>query len=885
MKAIQRQAALWTAVLLPLGLFGCSPSSDDVGSTEETETELQPDERFSASGLQSLVVSPLTSTYIWRNRSNKDLPYTRVITQPWVTASGPATGVLMGNSEMTITVTLDEVLTSQLPVGTHLAQIKYLKPNLNSAYRTIDVEVRIDPPAQSYSMNLQPPSGVTASGPAGGPVTPMSRGYVWANNGSGPLSYSRTISAPWVTVSGGSTGTVGNGQQIAFEVALTSQVLGFAPGHYSATVEFREASGTTVVQAIPVALTIQTVASVLTPSGGLASSGVVGGPFTPSSQNFNWSNPGTTALQYERVVTQPWVTTTAPASGSLGAGQALSFTVALNASLTASLPAGTHNAEVRFINAATTSVTIVTVPVTLSITSGGSTAPINLTAVVTGSNIWRTHPPGALFTVNVSVSGDPLQGTPVHCQWVDEHRQPLGALIPVSPTPTAIQSPSTAPGFYGLVFSSPDADVRFLPQPAGFPSAVHGFAVVPNPPTGTPVIEPNSPFGMIQIKITDPYVRAGSGPRVIGLHLKSKTWQQSVSTWSSEVQTISNAGSTEMPLISDDPWDSVDTAPIGATQLDAIGTKFRNVLQASPNQVEYWQASREENGGGNPYAQSHYFSNLLAKIVELRNEANAINPNVKFTYSTRGFDLVEFEQLFASQAFRTYYAGLAQDPYKWPDFPTPEGWLPGHISSLRTRMINAGCAQHLLWWGEVGLPARGHNDPSAFFGYPETQDEVPGATLDYYARYMVKVHALSIAHGIKRIYWYNYKNRGNDIDYAEHHFGLRSYTTSSSDPGHPFPAYVAYINMLAHLKGCTFVEMRNPSSNVFVFEWTVDGTTARRILAWVNPAQTVTMALTTLKSGLQASSVQSVSDIYGRAVSAISSQQITLDGRPLYLRF
>ncbi|HEX6813117.1 MAG TPA: hypothetical protein VF384_15955 [Planctomycetota bacterium] len=622
--------------------------------------------------------------------------------------------------------------------------------------------------------------------------------------------------------------------------------------------------------------------TVLTPAGGLVSSGSFGGPFAPTSRAFTWSSPGAT-LQYQRVVSQPWVSTTAPSSGTLAVGKSLAFTVSLNASQVATLPPGTHNAEVRFRHPTSTNAVYATVPVALTVT-GNPPGPINLTAVVADSNIWRTHPPGALFTVNVSVTGDPLLGTPVFCQWVNEHRQGIGSPIPVSTTPTAIQSPSAAPGFYGLVFSSPDPDVSFLPQLAGLPSAVYGFAVLPNPPTGTPVIEPNSPFGMIQLKMSDPYVKAGSGPRVIGLHVKTKTWQQSVSSWASEIQTITNAGSTEMPLVSGTTWDSVDTLPITTTQLDQIGTKFRNVLQADPTRVVHWQASREENDG-TPYAQSHYFSNLLAKIVRLRTEANAINPNVKFLYSTHAFDYPEFSQLFSSQAFRDYYAGLAQDPYRWPDFPTPEGWLPAHVSTLRTRMANAGCANHLLWWGEVGLPARGHNDPGAFFGYPATQAYVPGASLDYYARYMVKMHALSIANGIKRLYWYNYKNRGNDIVYAEHHFGLRSYTTSSSDPGHPFPAYVAYINMLAHLKGCTFVELRNPSSNVYVTEWLVEGTTQRRILAWVNSSQTVTLSLNSVKSGLLASSVQTVTDLYGRAVSAISSQQITLDARPIYLRF
>jgi len=618
------------------------------------------------------------------------------------------------------------------------------------------------------------------------------------------------------------------------------------------------------------------IASVLTPPGGFAVSGWAGGPFTPTSKAYTWTNAGP-AVQYQRVVSQPWVTAAGSSSGTLAAGQSLAFTVSINASQAASLPSGTHTAEVKFRNPVTTSVTYASVLVTLTITG------IDLNAVVTDSNTWRTHAPGSFFTVNVSVSGNPLQGTPVYCQWVNEHRQPLGSLIPVSTTPTAIQSPSTGPGFYGLVFTSPSPHVSWLPQPRGFPSSVYGFAVLPNPPSGTPVIEPTSPFGIVQGPTNDLHLRAGSGPRVIGVHVKTKTWQQSVSSWASEIHAITAAGQTEMPLINGTTWDSIDTQPISTTQLDQIGTKFRNVLQAEPNQVEFWQASLEENDG-TPYQQAFYFSNLLAKITRLHTEANAINSNVKFMYSTHDFDLPEFQQLFASQAFRDYYRGLCQDPYRWPDFPTPEGWLPQHVSALRTRLVNAGCANHLLWWGEVGLPARGTNNPNAFFGYPATSAYVPGASLDYYAKYLVKVHALSIANGIPRLYWYNYKNRGNDVTYAEHHFGLRSYTTSSSDPGHPLPAYVAYITMLSHLKGCSFVELRRPTSTVWVFEFSVIGTTQRRILAWVNPSQTVTLPLTTLKAGLQASGVQTVSDIYGRPVSAIGSQSITLGGMPLYLR-
>ncbi|HEX6813114.1 MAG TPA: hypothetical protein VF384_15940 [Planctomycetota bacterium] len=513
-------------------------------------------------------------------------------------------------------------------------------------------------------------------------------------------------------------------------------------------------------------------------------------------------------------------------------------------------------------------------------------SPLDLDIVVSDTNDWRTHPPGDKFHASVHVTGDASLVATVTCQWVDEHRRPLGEAIRVSDKPKVIEGPSTAPGFYGLVFTSTNRGVAFPPQPAGFPSAVHGFAVLPPPPSGTPVVDLNSPFGMVQANLKDAYLWSGSGPRVLGLHLKTKSWSQSAASWGSSLRERPAGGHTEMPLINNDPWDSDggDTKAIGSAQLDQIGTRFATLLKAEPT-VEYWQAGREENGGGEPYEKSHYFSNLLAKMTRLRAEADAISRDVKFAYSTRGSNMTEFEQLFASKAFGDFYDGLAHDVYQWPDFPAPERWLPGHIADIRTRMLKAGRARHFFWFGECGLPVRGTNDPNGFFGYPSRKSRVPGASLDYAATYLVKFHALAIANGIKRIYWYNYKNRGNDIDYAEHHFGLRSFSAESSDPGRPLPAYVAYITMLSHLKGCSFVELRHPRPDVYAFEFAVDGTKERRILTWVEPAQAVTLPLTSLASGLLAANVRTVSDIYGRPAPAISHQMITLDGRPLYLRY
>src|SRR4030095_3896325 len=145
--------------------------------------------------------------------------------------------------------------------------------------------------------------------------------------------------------------------------------------------------------------------------------------------------------------------------------------------------------------------------------------------------------------------------------------------------------------------------------------------------------------------------------------------------------------------------------------------------------------------------------------------------------------------------------------------------------------------------------------------------------------------ALALANGITRIYWYNYQNRAGSVDYAEDHFGLRAYSSVSNDPGHPLPSYVAYITMLSHLKGCRIVDCRGPAQSVLVFEFAVNGTQERRVLAWVDHAQSVTLPLTSIQPGLVAASVQTVSDMYGRPFPAISGQNITLDDRLVYLRF
>jgi hypothetical protein len=86
----------------------------------------------------------------------------------------------------------------------------------------------------------------------------------------------------------------------------------------------------------------------VTPTGGLGSSGAVGGPFTPSSIIYTLTNSGGTTLNWTASKTANWVSLSA-SSGSLAAGDSASVTVSLN-SAADSLVAGSYNDTVSFAN-------------------------------------------------------------------------------------------------------------------------------------------------------------------------------------------------------------------------------------------------------------------------------------------------------------------------------------------------------------------------------------------------------------------------------------------------------------------------------------------------------------------------------------------------------
>ena len=382
-------------------------------------------------------------------------------------------------------------------------------------------------------------------------------------------------------------------------------------------------------------------------------------------------------------------------------------------------------------------------------------------------------------------------------------------------------------------------------------------------------LEPDSLFGIVHGNPNDPYLDGG---------LKTLTWNTTgAAWWAEEIGKRLEANLIELPLVSGEGWDSDDDLPIPTSQLDALEAKFRGYLTAMPS-VSAWELGVEENLGST-YRQRYYFKNLAAKAARVRKVADELGTEIQLVYQFEGFDYAELEQLLGSGATRDF-AVLSLHPYKWKAFPDPEDWFGEHLDQVRARMLKHGRSDMSLWITELGLPVRGTTNPGAFFGYPAKGEQVPGATRGHQARYLVKAHVLAAERGVDKVFTYNYQNRGSDVHYAEHHFGLRSYTGDKQIPGHPLPSYVAYANMVMQLGGKRFTRASQPRKHTWVREFSSEDECC--LVAWIHPQGQDEVELAELRPGLTAADLLGVRDLYGTPVQQ-TGDTIKLSGRPVFV--
>ncbi len=238
-------------------------------------------------------------------------------------------------------------------------------------------------------LEVTPAGGLVSTGPAGGPFSPSSQAYTLRNVGERTIGWRAVRVQPWTSLSSNS-GNLNPGASRVVTVSINALADALAAGSYDDTVTFMNTTNGLGTTNRPVGLTIGEPAGTLTvsPAEGLTSSGPVGGPFTPASQDYTLRNAGPTPIDWTASKLRTWTSLSA-AAGALDAGASTTVTVSIDAAAEA-LPGGDFADTVSFVNTTNG--------------NGSTSRPVELTVIA---------PPGVLAVTPAAglVSGG-LEGGP-----------------------------------------------------------------------------------------------------------------------------------------------------------------------------------------------------------------------------------------------------------------------------------------------------------------------------------------------------------------------------------------------------------------------------------------------------------------------------------------
>lgn len=374
-----------------------------------------PGTALAASGLTGGPFTPSSQVYTLTNTGGAAISWTAAKTQSWVTLSS-AGGTLAAGASATVTVSINSGANS-LAAGSYSDTVTFTNTTNGGGNTTRAVNLSVIAPG---GMLVTPGGGLTSSGLVGGPFSPSSQQYTLTNTGGAAINWTATKTRTWVTLSAAS-GTIAAGGSAVVTVSINAQANTLAAGSYSDTVTFTNTTNGAGNTTRAVSLTVNAPAALsVSPAGGLTSTGLVGGPFSPSSRVYTLTNSGGVSMNWTAAKTQSWVSLSS-SGGTLAAGASTNVTVSINSGAN-SLAAGGYSDTVTFTNT-TNGGGNTTRAVSLTVT-----APAALS--VSGTDLAASGPPGGPFspastTYTLSNSGG------VSLNWTAGGNQ---AWLTVSPT-------------------------------------------------------------------------------------------------------------------------------------------------------------------------------------------------------------------------------------------------------------------------------------------------------------------------------------------------------------------------------------------------------------------------------------------------------------------
>ena len=279
------------------------------------------------------------------------------MTSYWENSSTPITRIVSGRQ-------LDYVFLSPAlmdsPLGAPVAETYYSANDLGgglpkagtrlpagtSAAASDHLPIFFDIEMADYSTVI-PSAAFAAAGEEGGPFVPASKTYVIRETNAFSTSWSISADVAWLSLSETNpvaAPLVPRNVVVSFNAAANA----LAPGTYEGSITFRNLT-TGLVEIRHVALTIRDHFAV-SPEEGFASTGLMGGPFTPSSKVYVVTNKSAVSRAFTVIASTNWLTVS-PASGTIPARQAVAVTVSINANANPLL-GKTYSASVVFSNQA-----------------------------------------------------------------------------------------------------------------------------------------------------------------------------------------------------------------------------------------------------------------------------------------------------------------------------------------------------------------------------------------------------------------------------------------------------------------------------------------------------------------------------------------------------
>lgn len=193
---------------------------------------VSPVSAFSSSGVYGGPFTPSSATYTLTNTGNFALNWTASKGTTWLTLSATS-GSLGPGANTTVTVSINTSVANLLSAASYTDTVLFTNATSGTGNTSIAAGLNVTgAPVMVVSGN-----SLNSAGPAGGPFVPGSTVFKVQNTGNGPMSWTATKTASWLTISPAS-GVVQPNASTNVTVTVNTNANPLAKGAYNDTITF-----------------------------------------------------------------------------------------------------------------------------------------------------------------------------------------------------------------------------------------------------------------------------------------------------------------------------------------------------------------------------------------------------------------------------------------------------------------------------------------------------------------------------------------------------------------------------------------------------------------------------------------------------------------------